>query len=64
MNDLIEFQALQIQALKERNAYLENELKQAKEIFQSIVNDWEVNEPKNAFDEMMNNPLEQLNNLL
>jgi cell division septum initiation protein DivIVA len=60
MNDLVKFQALQIQALKERNEYLENELKQAKDILQSIVNDWEVSEAKNAFDEMFENPLEQL----
>ena len=63
MNDLVQFQVLQIQALKERNAYLENELKQAKEILQSLINEWEVSEPTNALDEMFNNPIEQLNKL-
>ena len=52
-----------IEKLQERNAYLENELKQAKELFENIVNDWEVHEAKNVLDEMFNNPKEQLNNL-
>lgn len=66
MNDLIKLQAYQIKALQERNAYLENELKQAKQLFEDIINDWEVHQAKevNAFDEMFNNPIEQLNNLL
>ena len=63
MEDLVKMQTYQIKALQERNSYLENELKQAKDILQSIVNDWEVSEPKNAFDEMFNNPLEQLKQL-
>lgn len=44
MDDLIQLQQAQIQALTKRNEYLENELKQAKDIFQSLINDWEVNE--------------------
>jgi hypothetical protein len=67
MEDLIKYQSERIQALELRNAYLENELKQAKDLFQDIVNDWEVanfEEVKpNALDEMFQNPLQQLNNL-
>jgi hypothetical protein len=67
MEDLIKYQSDRIQALEIRNAYLENELKQAKDLFQDIVNDWEVanfEEVKpNALDEMFQNPLQQLNNL-
>ena len=67
MYDLIKFQNERIQALELRNAYLENELKQAKDLFQDIVNDWEVanfEEVKpNVLDEMFNNPLQQLNQL-
>lgn len=67
MNDLLKFQAEQILALQTRNTYLENELHQAKNILQDIVNDWEVfnaEEVKpNVLDTMFNNPIEQLNNL-
>jgi hypothetical protein len=67
MYDLIKFQNERIQALELRNAYLENELKQAKDLFQDIVNDWEVanfEEVKpNVLDDMFQNPLQQLNNL-
>ena len=67
MYDLIKFQNERIQALQQRNAYLENELKQAKDLFQDIVNDWEVanfEEVKpNVLDDMFQNPLQQLNNL-
>ena len=67
MNDLLKFQAEQILALQIRNTYLENELHQAKNILQDIVNDWEVfnaEEVKpNVLDTMFNNPMEQLNNL-
>ena len=67
MYDLIKFQNERIQALELRNAYLENELKQAKDLFQDIVNDWEVanfEEVKpNVFDDMFQNPLQQLNDL-
>lgn len=68
MNDLLKFQAEQILALQTRNTYLENELHQAKNILQDIVNDWEVfnaEEVKpNVLDTMFNNPMEQLDNLL
>jgi hypothetical protein len=67
MEDLIKYQSDRIQALEQRNAYLENELKQAKDLFQDIVNDWEVanfEEVKpNVLDDMFQNPLQQLNNL-
>jgi len=67
MEDLIKYQSERIQALEQRNAYLENELKQAKDLFQDIVNDWEVanfEEVKpNVLDDMFQNPLQQLNNL-
>jgi hypothetical protein len=68
MDDLIQLQAFQIKALQERNQYLENELKQAKQLFQDIVNDWEVHQEEevksNLLDEMFDNPINQLNNLL
>jgi hypothetical protein len=67
MEDLIKYQSDRIQALEIRNAYLENELKQAKDLFQDIVNDWEVANAEevkpNVLDEMFQNPLQQLNNL-
>jgi len=74
MEDLIKFQAEQIEALRTRNAYLENELKQAKDLMQSLLNDWEVNDAEvlefpqldqatKVFDEIFQNPIEQLNNL-
>lgn len=37
------FQAFQVEALQERNQYLENELKQAKQLFQELINEWTVN---------------------
>jgi len=58
-----------IEKLQERNAYLENELKQAKQLFQELINEWEVIEPTtvepttNILDNMFNNPMDQLNNL-
>lgn len=65
MNDLIKLLNFQIEALQTRNAYLENELKQAKNILQDIINDWEVIEPTtNVLDTMFDNPMEQLDNLL
>lgn len=67
MEELIKMQLLQIQALQNRNMYLENELKQAKQLFQDIINDWEVANPEvvnNVFDESFENPMDQLNNLL
>ncbi len=42
--DLEIFQAFQIEALQKRNDYLENELKQAKDLFQELINEWEVKE--------------------
>lgn len=42
MNDLLKLQAEMIKALQSRNKYLENELKQAKDLFQSLINEWEV----------------------
>ena len=62
MEEVVKFQALQIKALKERNEYLENENKQAKQLFQEFLNEFEVKEP-NILDAMFNNPMEQLNNL-
>tara|TARA_R110000868_G_scaffold22661_1_gene92838 strand:+ start:410 stop:601 length:192 start_codon:yes stop_codon:yes gene_type:complete len=62
MEDLIKLQAFQIKALQERNEYLENENKQAKQLFQEFINEFEVKEP-NVLDTMFNNPMEQLNNL-
>lgn len=65
MNDLIKLLNFQIEALQTRNAYLENELKQAKNILQDIINDWVVIEPTtNVLDTMFDNPMEQLDNLL
>jgi hypothetical protein len=67
MEDLIKYQNDRIKALEIRNAYLENELRQAKQLFQDIVNDWEVANAEevkpNVLDEMFQNPLQQLNNL-
>jgi hypothetical protein len=75
MEELINFQAQQIEALQKRNDYLENELNQAKDLMKALINDWEVqdaevlefpqlDEATKAFDEAFNNPIEQLNNLL
>ena len=74
MEDLIRFQAQQLNALRIENERLNNELKQAKELFQAIINDWEVqdaevlelpqlDEATKVFDEAFQNPIEQLNNL-
>jgi uncharacterized protein (DUF3084 family) len=67
MEDLIKYQNDRIKALEIRNAYLENELRQAKQLFQDIVNDWEVANAEevkpNVLDEMFDNPLQKLNNL-
>jgi len=67
MDDLIKFQNEQIQALQSRNLFLENELKQAKQIFQDLINDWEVNEveivePK-PLDDVFQSPIEQLTDI-
>jgi cell division septum initiation protein DivIVA len=56
MEDLLKFYQLQNEALKKRNEYLENELKQAKEILQSLINDLEVIDATNANDEPICTP--------
>ena len=67
MNDLIKFQTERIQALEARNLYLENELKQAKQILQDLVNELEVKDAEvvepNPLDDMFQTPTQQLNNL-
>jgi|688.fasta_scaffold878549_2 hypothetical protein len=74
MEDLIRFQAEQLNALRQENERLNNELKQARELMQALINDWEVqdaevlNTPQldqatKVFDEIFQNPIEQLNNL-
>ena len=75
MEELINFQAQQLNALRKENERLQNELNQAKDLMKSLINDWEVqdaevlefpqlDEATKAFDEAFNNPIEQLNNLL
>jgi hypothetical protein len=67
MDDLIKFQNDRIQALETRNLYLENELKQAKQIFQDLINDWEVNDVEviepNLLDNDFQSPIEQLDKI-
>jgi hypothetical protein len=74
MEDLIRFQAQQLNALRQENERLNNELKQARDLFQAIINDWEVQDAEvletrqldqatKVFDEIFQNPIEQLNNL-
>ncbi len=66
MEDLVKFQTERIQALETRNAYLENELRQAKDLFQDMINEWEVSAFETVpseLDEMFQNPLQQLNQL-
>ena len=74
MEDLIRFQAEQLNALRTENERLNNELKQARELFQALINDWEVQDAEvleptqldqatKVFDEIFQNPIEQLNNL-
>ena len=67
MDDLIKFQNEQIQALQKRNEYLENELKQAKQIFQSLINEWEVNDAEvvepNPLDDIFQSPIEELRDI-
>jgi hypothetical protein len=75
MEDLIKFQAEQLNALRNENERLNNELKQARELFQALINDWDVQDAEvletrqldqatKVFDEIFQNPIEQLNNLL
>jgi hypothetical protein len=74
MEDLIRFQAQQLNALRKENERLNNELKQARDLFQALINDWEVQDAEvlenrqldqatKVFDEIFQNPIEQLNNL-
>lgn len=69
MEELINFQALQLNALRTENEFLKNELKQAKELFQAMINEWEVIDAKiespvtNVFDVAFDSPLDQLNKL-
>jgi hypothetical protein len=74
MEDLIRFQAQQLNAVRKENERLNNELRQARELMQALINDWEVqdaevlNTPQldqatKVFDEIFQNPIEQLNNL-
>jgi hypothetical protein len=75
MEELINFQAQQLNALRKENERLQNELNQAKDLMKALINDWEVqdaevlefpqlDEATKAFDEAFKNPIEQLNNLL
>ena len=74
MEDLIRFQAQQLNAVRKENERLNNELRQARELMQALINDWDVqdaevlNTPQldqatKVFDEIFQNPIEQLNNL-
>jgi small-conductance mechanosensitive channel len=74
MEDLIRFQAQQLNALRAENERLNNELKQARELMQALINEWEVQdaellefpqlyEATKVFDEAFQNPIEQLKNL-
>jgi hypothetical protein len=74
MEDLIRFQAQQLNAVRQENERLKNELQQARELMQSLINEWEVqdaevlefpqiDEATKVFDEAFQNPIEQLNNL-
>ena len=75
MEELINFQAQQLNALRKENERLQNELNQAKDLMKALINDWEVqdaevlefpqlDEATKAFDKAFDNPIEQLNNLL
>jgi hypothetical protein len=74
MEDLIRFQAQQLSALRAENERLNNELRQARELMQALINEWEVQDAElldfrqldqatKVFDEAFQNPIEQLNNL-
>lgn len=74
MEDLIKFQAQQLNAVRKENERLRNELKQARELMQMLINEWEVqdaevlefpqlDEATKVFDEIFQNPIAQLNNL-
>ena len=61
---LEKIQLEEIQKLKARNLYLENELKQAKQILQELINELEVNDAEevdpNPLDDTFESPIEQL----
>jgi hypothetical protein len=74
MEDLIRFQAEQLNAVRKENERLNNELRQARELMQALINDWEVQDAEvletkqldqatKVFDEIFQNPIDQLNNL-
>jgi len=67
MTLLEKIQLEEIQKLKARNLYLNNELKQAKQIFQDLINDWEVNDAEvvepNLLDNDFHSPIEQLDKI-
>ena len=74
MEELIKFQAQQLLAVREDNERLRNELKQAKELMQMLINEWEVQDAQvlefpqldqatKVFDDAFQNPIEQLKNL-
>jgi len=74
MEDLIRFQAEQLNAVRKENERLNNELRQARELMQALINDWEVQDAEvletrqldqatKVFDDIFQNPIEQLNNL-
>ena len=74
MEELIKFQAQQLLAVRQENERLNNELKQAKELMQMLINEWEVQDAEvleftqldqatKVFDDAFQNPIEQLNNL-
>jgi hypothetical protein len=74
MEELIKFQMEQLNALRKENERLNNELKQARDLMQMLINDWEVAdaevieftnlEATKVFDEIFQNPISQLNNLI
>ena len=67
MTLLEKIQLEEIQKLKARNLYLENELKQAKQVFQDLINDWEVNDAEvvepNLLDNDFQSPIEELDKI-
>jgi conjugal transfer/entry exclusion protein len=75
MNDLINLQSQQIQALQAELAKYKNLLAEAKDLLQNIVNDLQVvdeeviglpylDEATKVFDEAFDNPIDQLNDIL
>jgi uncharacterized coiled-coil protein SlyX len=75
MNELINLQSQQIQALQAELAKHKNLLAEAKDLLQNIVNDLQVvdeevigfpylDEATKVFDEAFDNPIDQLNDIL